>query len=131
MSSTENPFERYDIDPSAGPAGITERFRELIDDVVSEEERNVLRKAWEQLTSHPERRVQLALLAHPKGPSLPAPQPAPDSKESNITLASLLGLPSLRESLALSELLTEQEACTDTLIDDPALVCPSPSEPKP
>ncbi|WP_394832196.1 hypothetical protein LVJ94_37345 [Pendulispora rubella] len=79
MSSRENPFEAYDIDPRDGARAITERFRELLEDAHSDEERERLRTAWEELTLHPAQRVRAALGAHPRTapPSLSAPPPQP------------------------------------------------------
>ncbi|MCA9536170.1 MAG: hypothetical protein KC593_20935 [Myxococcales bacterium] len=71
-----NPFERFDLDPEEGPLGITERLRELAEDATSDEERDAVRAAWEQLTRHPRERVRLALSAHPESrPPLPSQQP--------------------------------------------------------
>ncbi len=61
-----NPFERYGLDPLAGPAHITERLRELAEDCEDELERAAIREAWEALTLHPRRRLELALDAHPE-----------------------------------------------------------------
>ena len=73
MSS--NPFERFDLDPEEGALGITERLRELAEDALSEEERDAVRAAWEQLTRHPHEHVRLALTAHPESrPPLPSPR---------------------------------------------------------
>lgn len=65
MSSGENPFEAYGIDPRDGTRAITERFRELLEDARSDEERERLRTAWEALTLHPAQRVRAAFGAHP------------------------------------------------------------------
>ncbi|MEM9695290.1 MAG: hypothetical protein AAGA56_22295, partial [Myxococcota bacterium] len=65
MGPFDNPFERFDIDPQAGPAAITERMRTLIGGVDREDERQALREAWEALTLDPRRRLELALEAFP------------------------------------------------------------------
>ncbi len=62
----ENPFERYDVDPREGPAGITRVLRERIEAAPDEATRDRIRAAWEELTMHPERRLRAALLAHPE-----------------------------------------------------------------
>ena len=73
----DNPFERYGIDPLAGPEGITERLRELIESS-PESERADIRAAWEELTLHPLRRLRAALTAHPESrPAIGAPPPPP------------------------------------------------------
>lgn len=64
-----NPFEAYGIDPREGPRAITERFRELLEDAASDEEKEALRAAWEALTLHPMRRIRAAFGAHPAHPS--------------------------------------------------------------
>lgn len=67
-----NPFERFDLDPEEGPLGITEQLRERAETAKTDDEREALRAAWEQLTRHPRERVRLALLAHPESrPPLP------------------------------------------------------------
>ncbi|WP_394842757.1 hypothetical protein LZC95_37515 [Pendulispora brunnea] len=73
MSSGKNPFEAYDIDPREGTRAITERFRELLEDATSDEERERLRAAWEALTLHPAQRVRAAFGAHPVTGALPLP----------------------------------------------------------
>lgn len=69
-----NPFERFDIDPMQGPAAITERMRELLEDA-DESERDELRAVWEELTMHPRRRFQVALDAFPET-RVPLPEPS-------------------------------------------------------
>ena len=63
---SDNPFERWDLDPLAGPQAITEALRERVEDATDEHERAAIREDWEALTLHPRRRVELALLAHPE-----------------------------------------------------------------
>lgn len=73
-----SPFDRYDIDPLAGIAAITERLAALIDEATTDEERQALREQWESLTLHPERRFREALGAHPESrPPLPPDAVAP------------------------------------------------------
>ena len=54
---TDNPFDRYDIDPREGPEGITERMRELVEDAPNEAARDAMRQAWEALTRDPRRTI--------------------------------------------------------------------------
>jgi hypothetical protein len=63
---SENPFERFDLDPRLGPAEITRRLRELGEDARNGPERDALRAAWEALTVHPWRRLEAAVAAHPE-----------------------------------------------------------------
>jgi len=63
---SDNPFERYDIDPREGVRAITERLRELAEDAKDDDERRSIRAAWEELTMHPARRLKAALFAHPE-----------------------------------------------------------------
>lgn len=62
---SDNPFERYDLDPTEGPQGITERLRELAEEAEGAE-RDAIRAAWEELTKNPLRRAELALRAAPE-----------------------------------------------------------------
>ena len=74
--TSENPFERFDLDPLEGPLGITEQLRERAESAATDEDREAVRAVWEQLTRHPRERVRLALLAHPESRA-PLPQPSP------------------------------------------------------
>lgn len=56
----ENPFERFDIDPTAGVEAITEHMRELAADA-PESRRQLVRDSWEALTLQPQRRIAAAL----------------------------------------------------------------------
>lgn len=97
-----NPFERYGIDPSAGPLAITERMRELAEDATSEEERAEIRCAWEELTMHPRRRVELALGAHPESreePGRPPRRPRRARPEMELELRDLVPFPSVAAAL--------------------------------
>jgi hypothetical protein len=62
MSSrpVDNPFERFDIDPTAGVEAITEHMRELAADA-PESQRQLVRDSWEALTLQPQRRIAAAL----------------------------------------------------------------------
>ena len=62
----DNPFDRYGIDPREGPAAITARMRELIEEAHDDATRTRLRADWEELTLHPGKRLRAALGAHPE-----------------------------------------------------------------
>jgi hypothetical protein len=62
---SENPFEEFDLEPSAGPEAITDRLRELAENADAAR-RTRLREAWQALTLHPARRLAAALGAHPE-----------------------------------------------------------------
>lgn len=64
-STRENLFERWDLDPGAGPQAITERLRELLLEAEPREQEQ-LRHAWETLTLHPRRRIAEALATYPE-----------------------------------------------------------------
>jgi len=107
MSDAEdNPFERWDIDPMAGPSAITERMRELAEDAPDEETRAAIREAWEALTMHPRGRLEAAFEAHPETrapvgrrprPPRRAAQPEPSLDE--LTLRDLAALPRVASAL--------------------------------
>lgn len=63
---SDNPFERYGLDPREGIGAITQRLKELAEDATDEAERDRIRAAWEELTLHPARRLRAALSAHPE-----------------------------------------------------------------
>ena len=62
---SQNPFERWNLDPLAGVEAITTRLRELAEDADNDSLRAEIREAWEELTMHPRRRLSAALTAHP------------------------------------------------------------------
>ena len=102
--SLVNPFERYDIDPLAGPAAITERLRELVEAADDDAERDALRAVWEELTTHPKRRLAHALDALPETrAALGTPPAAPAAAAEPLTLtpADLVSPPSVLEALAI------------------------------
>jgi hypothetical protein len=100
--SSENPFERYDLDPREGARAITERLRELAEDA-PEAERAAIRAAWEELTLHPRGRLRAAIAAHPETRAPVAPPPAaPLRKPAEPiapTLADLAPRPSVLRAL--------------------------------
>lgn len=102
---SRNPFERWGIDPQKGPAAITERMRELIEEAPDEETRRAIRAAWEELTVHPARRFRAALGAHPDSHGLlGATPPRPlrrRPKKPELGPAELLLRPSLLDALDL------------------------------
>jgi hypothetical protein len=76
--ASENPFERYGLDPREGIVAITQRLKELAEDATDDAERERIRAAWEELTLHPARRLRAALHAHPETRApLGAPPPLP------------------------------------------------------
>lgn len=114
--SDENPFERYGIDPAAGPKAITERLRELAESTEDELERVRIREAWEALTMHPMRRLDLALQAHPETRAAPGrpPRPLHWGPAEPVGLGELVALPSLAaiagvEDVALDDLPLEED----------------------
>jgi hypothetical protein len=142
--SDENPFELYDLDPREGIAAITQRLKELAEDAKTDEERERIREAWEELTLHPARRQRAALHAHPETrtplgmpPSFPRRKTAPAAVESapatsidlelgdlaaRPSLLSMLGVmvaPSKEEEKATAE--TATATATDALDRDPIL----------
>jgi hypothetical protein len=95
--SDENPFELYDLDPREGIGAITQRLKELAEDAKTDEERERIRAAWEELTLHPARRQRAALHAHPETrtalgmpPSFPRRKMPPAAAESTPTAAQAL-----------------------------------------
>ena len=75
---SDNPFERYGLDPREGVVAITQRLKELAEDAKDDAERERIRAAWEELTLHPARRLRAALNAHPETRApLGSPPPLP------------------------------------------------------
>ncbi|RZO50545.1 MAG: hypothetical protein EVA89_34315 [Sandaracinaceae bacterium] len=105
MAESDNPFERYDLDPMQGPKAITERLRELAEAAPDEETRKQVRAAWEALTMHPQDRLRAALQAHPDSHGLasaPPPPPAITRPDQHaIELTDLVLRPSLVATLGL------------------------------
>lgn len=104
--SLPNPFEQYGLDPFAGPTAITERLRELAEDAEDDRERAEIRDAWEALTLHPRRRLELALAAHPESrpPLGRSPRPRRRTRTDDpLGLADLTALPSVAAALGSVE----------------------------
>lgn len=101
--SSENPFERYDLDPREGIGAITQRLKELAEDAKDDAERDRIRAAWEELTLHPARRLRAALEAHPETrPPLGSPPPRPRLRPvpTELDLRDLAARPSAVAALA-------------------------------
>lgn len=106
MSDPEdNPFERFGIDPTQGPAAITERMRELAAEAPDDETRRAIRAAWEELTMHPARRFRAAVRAHPDShagaDAAPPPPPRARPARLELSLADLALRPSVVEAVGL------------------------------
>ena len=126
--SEGNPFEVYGLDPTAGPTAITERLRELAESTDDERERAAIREAWEALTMHPRRRLDLALAAHPETREAPGTKPRPPrlGASPDLTLADLVALPSLASLLGASEVPLE-----DVPLDEDPILAGSSVPPDP
>lgn len=92
----DNLFDRWDLDPSAGPQAITERLRERMEEA-DPPTAVELRRAWEELTMHPRRRIAEALATFPETrppigrPPLPFPmsvRASPQPSGQTATLAA-------------------------------------------
>jgi hypothetical protein len=85
--ASDNPFERYGLDPREGIVAITQRLKELAEDATDDGERERIRAAWEELTLHPARRLRAALQAHPETRApLGSPPPLPRLRVSPLEL---------------------------------------------
>ena len=122
-----NPFEHYGLDPREGVSAITQRLKELAEDAQTDAERDAIRRAWEELTLHPARRLRAALHAHPETrPELGLPPSPPRMRVTTmeITLRDLAARPSavavLPESLVPSSL-RDPASPAPSLDDDPLL----------
>jgi hypothetical protein len=65
MMRRTNPFDRYELTPTADVAELTDALRERAERA-DPSERADIRAAWELLTLHPARRLELALTAVPE-----------------------------------------------------------------
>ena len=120
----DNPFERYDLDPSEGIAAITQRLKELAEDAKDDAERERIREAWEELTLHPARRLRAALFAHPETrralgspPLLRRTSPA----RTELRLRDLAARPSVLGALP-SDWAAGSDEAAPPLDDDPLLI---------
>lgn len=97
-----NPFDRFDLDPREGIAGITRRLKELAEDANDAASRERIREAWEELTLHPARRLRAALFALPETRS-PLGSPPPlwrrRAVPAVLDLAGLVPRPSVAVAL--------------------------------
>jgi hypothetical protein len=107
---SDNPFERYGLDPREGIVAITQRLKELAEDATDDLERERIRAAWEELTLHPARRLRAALNAHPETraplgspPSLPRIRISPTELELRDLAARPSAVAALPRSLADGE----------------------------
>jgi hypothetical protein len=117
----DNPFERYDLDPSEGIAAITQRLKELAEDAKDDAERERIRAAWEELTLHPQRRLRAALFAHPetrKALGNPPPLPRVVVSATELGLRDVAARPSVLASLPSASI---AHGDTPSLDDDPIL----------
>jgi hypothetical protein len=101
VTSPENPFDRFDLSPTGDLAELTDALRERAE-TSPPEDRPAIRAAWEALTLHPARRLELALTAVPDtraAPGRPPPRVALAATEGALELADLVGLPPLTARL--------------------------------
>ena len=118
----DNPFERFDLDPRAGPRALTERLRELVEEAATEERRAEIRAAWEELTMHPARRLALALGAHPESrPELAGGPPPRKDHPPPPPLALVDVAPRIRVSAALPPRVMPAAQAPEGLDGDPVL----------
>ncbi|MBX3192168.1 MAG: hypothetical protein KF819_34585 [Labilithrix sp.] len=122
---SDNPFERYDLDPQDGIEKITRRLKELAEEATDERERDRIRAAWEELTLHPARRLRAARSAHPET-RRPLGDPPLGARlrvtATELTLDDLAARPSVLAALASGEPTSEREerdAIAPPLDDDP------------
>jgi hypothetical protein len=125
----DNPFERYDIDPRLGTSEITARFRELMEDAKTEDEKADLRATWEALTLHSRDRLIAALSTWPETrEEIPLgvdddPMPsAPPIAVDDLGLLDLLAPRTIASALTRPE---EKDDRDESLADDPLLNFPA------
>ena len=102
LRPSDNPFERYDLDPREGIVAITRRLKELAEDAKDDAERERIRAAWEELTLHPARRLRAALEAHPETRApLGSPPPLPRARvvPTELELRDLAARPTVLAAL--------------------------------
>ncbi len=98
----KNPFDELELSPLASIDEITSELRDRAEDA-GDDEKKVLRAAWEELTMHPRARLALALTTFPDGgaaPPRPPPRP-PEPPVDEVTpgLFDLLPRPSVEAAL--------------------------------
>ena len=121
-SRSDNLFDRWDLDPSAGPQAITERLRDAMEEA-DPPTAIELRRAWEELTMHPKRRIAEALSTFPDTrppigrPPLPprATLPTPPGDEARVVHAPVAG------ALGASASPSPTVRCLPALEHDPLL----------
>ena len=126
MSET-NLFDRWNLDPSAGPQAITERLRDAMEEA-DPPTAIELRRAWEELTMHPKRRIAEALSTFPETrppigrPPLPvrATVPTPAGDEARLVHAPVAG------ALGSSTTPSPTVRCLPALERDPLLRARNP-----
>jgi hypothetical protein len=128
VAVSDNPFDRYDIDPRLGPSEITARFRELIEIAKTDEERAALRAAWEDLTLHPRDRLVHALATWPEAreeiplgvddDERPAP---PVMRVEELRLLDLLAPPEIGAALVEPPASSKPSTKKSVLAEDPLL----------
>ncbi len=118
---SENPFEKYDLDPLEGAAALTEALRERIEEAETEDVRREIRAAWEALTMHPRRRVELALAAHPETrPRIGAPpRPTHGTALPEPEVLDIVTLPPVAAALGASPAQAEPALPDDPFLRDP------------
>jgi hypothetical protein len=96
-------FERFDLDPRAGPDAITEHLRELAERTDDTALRREIREAWEALTTHPLGRLEAALDSHPetRAPLGAPPRPKREAvDEGPLDLRDLVPRPRVSDAIA-------------------------------
>jgi hypothetical protein len=121
---SDNPFERYELDPREGIVAITQRLKELAEDAKDDAERECIRAAWEELTLHPARRLRAALNAHPETRApLGSPPPLPRLRitPTELELRDLAARPSALAALPPSIATDEARSASVFDVDAPPL----------
>lgn len=62
---SDNPFEALDIDPTLDLQSLTELLRDRAEELPPEE-RSAIQGLWREMTLHPAKRLEHALLARPR-----------------------------------------------------------------
>lgn len=103
--SPDNPFDRFELDPASDLAAITDALRDRAEQAAPTE-RAAIRAAWEALTLHPARRLELALTAVPetraplgRPPPRVALSPRGSPREAALELTDLVALEPAADAL--------------------------------